>query len=97
MALTAVLLHAFWNAGAVFSVAGGIRVMLTVPDFDFLGSLMTIGGAGLLFILASGMVVAFFVINRRLRPPSLPSPLLQELEAVPNDLDETLDGEGKVK
>jgi len=97
MALTAVLLHAFWNAGAVFSVAGGIRVMLTAPDFDFLGTVMTIGGAGLLFVLASGMVIAFFVINRRLRAPSLPSPLPQETEAEPNDSNETLDGEGKVK
>jgi RsiW-degrading membrane proteinase PrsW (M82 family) len=97
MALTAVLLHAFWNAGAVFSVAGGIRVMLTMPDFDFLGTLMTIGGAGLLFILASGMLIAFFAINRRFRVPSLQSPLPQEMETVPNDSNETPDDEGKVK
>ncbi len=97
MALAAILLHAFWNAGAVFSVVGGIRVSLAMTDFDLLGTAMTIGGAGLLFVLASGMVIAFFVINRRLRAPSLPSPLPQETEAEPNDSNETLDGEGKVK
>jgi len=67
MALLAILLHAAWNAGAVFAVAGGIRVMLAMPEIDILGSLMSVGGAGLLFVLMSAMVVAFFVLNRRFR------------------------------
>lgn len=71
MVLLAIMLHATWNAGAVFSVVGGARTMFAMPDFDFFGALFAIGGAGLLFILTSGMIVAFFVINKRLRPPSL--------------------------
>ena len=74
MALLAMLLHSAWNAGAVFSVAGGVSVMLAMPDFDFLGTFMVFGGAGLLFVLACGMVVAFFIINRRLRAPLPPTP-----------------------
>ncbi|MGB7874913.1 MAG: PrsW family glutamic-type intramembrane protease [Anaerolineales bacterium] len=78
MALLAILLHSAWNAGAVFSVAGGVSVMLAMPDFDFIGTLMTVGGAGLLFFLACGMVIAFFVINRRLQTPSPPPPFPAE-------------------
>jgi len=77
MALMAMFLHAFWNAGAVFSVAGGIHVMLAASQVDFLGALMTFGGAGLLFVLTSGMIIAFFVINHRLRTPT---PLSSDIE-----------------
>ena len=48
--------------------------MLAMPDFDFLGILMAFGGAGLLFVLASGMVITFFIINRRLRTSATLSP-----------------------
>jgi len=77
MASMAILLHAVWNAGAVFSVAGGIRVMLAMPEVDFLGTLMAIGGAGIIFLLTGSMVVAFFVINRRLRASGPPRQLSQ--------------------
>jgi hypothetical protein len=70
MTILAILLHSVWNAGAVFSVAGGLRIMLAMPDFDILGTLMTAGGVGLIFVLTGSMVFAFFVINQRLRSPS---------------------------
>jgi len=69
MTILAILLHSVWNAGAVFSVAGGLRIMLSMPDFDVLGTLMTVGGIGLIFVLTGSMVFAFFVINQRLQTP----------------------------
>ena len=71
MTLLAMSLHAIWNAGVVFTILGGVRTMLAIPSFDFLGTAMTIGGAGLLVILIVGMFVALFAINRRLRDPAL--------------------------
>ncbi len=73
MTLLAMSLHAVWNAGVVFTIAGGVRIMLATPNIDFLGAAMTIGGGGSLFVLIAGMIVAFFVINRRLRGPALPA------------------------
>jgi RsiW-degrading membrane proteinase PrsW (M82 family) len=72
MMLLAILLHAAWNAGAVFSVWGGARVMLAMPGVDVLGALLAAGGVGLLFFLMAGMFVAFFVLNERLRASSPP-------------------------
>lgn len=70
MMLLAILLHSAWNAGAVLSVWGGTRAMLAMPGVDFWGALSAIGGMGLLFVMMGGMVVAFFVINGRLRTSS---------------------------
>ena len=78
MTLLAISLHAAWNAGAVFTIAGGARTMLAMPDFDYVGTLMAISGMGLLFLLMSGMVATFFVINPRLRTPSPPPPFPAE-------------------
>ena len=77
MTILAIALHSIWNAGAVFSVAGGLRVMLAMPDFDFPGVLMTLGGAGVIFILTAGMVIAYIMLNRRFRLPSQSSMLPQ--------------------
>lgn len=79
MTLLAILLHAAWNAGAIFTIAGGARTMFAMPDFDFVGVLLAFGGMGLLLVLMSGMIVAFFVINPRLRTPSLPLPFPAEI------------------
>ena len=77
MILLAMLLHSAWNAGAVFSVWGGVRVTLAMPGVDFLGAIVAIGGMGLLFIMIAGMFVAFFILNDRLHattpPPSAPA------------------------
>jgi RsiW-degrading membrane proteinase PrsW (M82 family) len=67
MMLLAILLHAVWNAGAVFSFWGGLRVMLAMPGVDVLGSILAAGGMGLLFFLMAGMFVAFFILNQRFR------------------------------
>jgi RsiW-degrading membrane proteinase PrsW (M82 family) len=74
MLLLAILLHSVWNAGAVFSVWGGLRVMLAMPGVDVLGTILAAGGMGLLFFLMTGMFVAIFILNRRFRAPT-PSPL----------------------
>ena len=94
MVLLAMLLHATWNAGAVFAVAGGARTMFAMPDFDFVGTFFAIGGAGILLVLASGMMVAFFVINWRLRSPSLSSSAAAELVEEPSAVNEVPNNEG---
>jgi RsiW-degrading membrane proteinase PrsW (M82 family) len=71
MALLAMLLHSFWNAGAVFSVWGGARVVLAMPGVDVLGTIVATGGMGLLLFMMAGMFVAFSILNRRLRSTTL--------------------------
>ena len=99
MTLLAILLHAAWNAGAVFTITGGARAMFAMPGFDFIGALLAIGGIGLLFVLISGMIVAFFVINSRIRTPSLSLPLPAEMEeeARASQIGEVNDVTGGVK
>jgi RsiW-degrading membrane proteinase PrsW (M82 family) len=67
MALLAMLLHSAWNAGAVFSVWGGARVMLAMPGVDILGTIVAASGMGLLLLLIAGMFVTFVLLNGRLR------------------------------
>jgi len=69
MMFLAMLLHGVWNAGAVFTIAGGVGVMLSMPEFDILGSIMLLAGTGLLFLLMTGMFLALILINIRLRTP----------------------------
>jgi hypothetical protein len=83
MTLLAILLHAAWNAGVVFTVAGGARAMIAAPDFDFVSILLALGGMGLLFMLLSGMIVAYFVINPKLRTPSPLPPYPAEIGEQP--------------
>jgi RsiW-degrading membrane proteinase PrsW (M82 family) len=73
MVLLAMLLHSAWNAGAVLAMAGGVGVLLSTPDFDIFSSLMILAGAGLIFVLVSGVFVAIVVINARLRTTPHPS------------------------
>lgn len=84
MAILAMLLHSAWNAGAVFSVWGGARVVLAMPGVDIVGAIVAAGGVGLLFFLITGMFAAFFILNRRFRAQS--SAALEGMqEAAPTD------------
>jgi len=76
----AMLLHGAWNAGAILSMAGGVGIMLAMPEFDIFSSILTLVGLGLLFFLISGMFVALFWINARLRTPSQTSLVPLEME-----------------
>ncbi|MDK1028973.1 MAG: PrsW family glutamic-type intramembrane protease [Anaerolineae bacterium] len=64
LTILAIVLHGLWNAGAVFTVAGGLRISLSTSEFDLVGPLMTIAGVGLLLVLMGIIVVALFLINR---------------------------------
>jgi len=68
--LLAMFLHGAWNAGAVFTVAGGLRFMLAASGFDVIGTLLMLAGIGLLFTLIAAVVVALFMINAKLRSPA---------------------------
>jgi hypothetical protein len=78
MLVLAIVLHGAWNAGAVFSTAGGVSVMLSMPEFDAVSVIMMLFGFGLIFILMLGMFSALFLINMRLRTSS---PALTRLTA----------------
>ena len=80
----AMLLHGAWNAGAVLSMAGGVGIMLAMPEFDIFSSILTLSGIGLLFLLMSGMFVALFVVNARLRASSQPTQLPGEMRESPS-------------
>jgi len=99
MMMLAILLHSAWNAGAVFTIVGGARTMFAMPGFDFFGALLAVGGAGLLFVLMSGMVVAFFIINPRLRAgnPNAPIPTQREEPIHISPTDQIYHEDGKVK
>ena len=99
MMMLAILLHSAWNAGAVFTIVGGARTMFAMPGFDFVGALLALGGAGLLFVLMSGMVAAFFIINPRLRAgnPVAPIPVQEEEPSHASPMDQIDDEDGKVK
>jgi hypothetical protein len=96
MALLAMLLHSAWNAGAVLATAGGVGMLLSTPDFDIFSSLMILTGAGLIFLLISGMFVALFVINKRLRTPSQPSPFPVEIGEMTRNPEGKMRGGGVV-
>lgn len=74
MILLAMSLHGVWNAGAILTVAGGLRVILAMPEMDALGILFGMAGVGVLFLLMVGMFVALFLINGKLRTPPKPLP-----------------------
>ena len=86
MLLLAIMLHGAWNAGAVLSMAGGVGVMLSMPEFDALSVIMMFCGVGLIFMLMLGMFAALFLINLRLRTPLQPPPLPTEMGEVPHVL-----------
>lgn len=72
MILLAMLLHSAWNAGAVFSLWGGARVMFAMPGVDVPGTIVAAVGGGLLLFMMVGMFLAFFILNRRFRRFSIP-------------------------
>lgn len=79
MMLLAILLHGVWNAGAVLTVAGGLRLSLALPEIDTFGTLLTLGGIGVITVLIGSMFVALFLINRTLRTPYQPPPFPMEI------------------
>jgi hypothetical protein len=98
MMLLAMLLHSAWNAGAVLAMAGGVGVLLSTPDFSIFSSLLILAGAGLILVLISGIFVALFIINARLRTSSQPSLLSEETENTTRDsFGESGDGVAGVK
>lgn len=67
MTLLAMLLHGFWNTGAVLAAAGGLRAMVSMPDLDILGTLMALIGMGIIMILITGTIITLTLLNRRFR------------------------------
>ena len=83
MLLLAILLHGAWNAGAVLAMAGGVGIMLSMPNFDIFSSILMLGGIGLIFTLVSGMYIALFLLNKRLRTSSQYPHLAEEINELP--------------
>jgi len=75
----AILLHGTWNGGVVLAVFGGARTMLALPEFDIFGTLLALGGAGIIFVLIVGMIAALLLINYKFRN-ALQMPSLENLD-----------------
>jgi hypothetical protein len=71
LTLLAMLLHAAWNAGAVLTVAGGLRATLAAPAIDYPGILLGLIGLSLLMTLVGIMAVALVLLNLRLKEPEI--------------------------
>jgi RsiW-degrading membrane proteinase PrsW (M82 family) len=77
----AALVHSAWNAGAVLTVAGGLRITLANPEIDLPGVLLGLAGLALIFVMAVVMAVGLIVLNARLRDANPSSPLAQPAPA----------------
>ena len=64
----AILLHAAWNAGAILAVAGGLRIVVAVPQIDFPGVLLGLAGLTLLLLLGSAMAISLILLHLRRLP-----------------------------
>ncbi|MFZ5911533.1 MAG: PrsW family glutamic-type intramembrane protease [Chloroflexota bacterium] len=76
-----VLVHSAWNAGAVLTVAGGLRITLANPEIDLPGVLLGLVGLAAIFVMAVVMAVGLIVLNARLRDANPSSPLAQPAPA----------------
>lgn len=70
-ACLAFLIHASWNAGAVFVLTGGLRVAASMSNFDVPGIVLGISGLSILLLMVVIMFFVLIVLNLRLRTPSL--------------------------
>jgi len=70
MIFLAMVLHGVWNAGAVLSVAGGLRLMLVMPEIDLLGTFLMIIGVSIIFMLIGGIFATLILSNIKLKASS---------------------------
>jgi uncharacterized membrane protein YidH (DUF202 family) len=70
LTLLAMLLHGSWNAGAILTVAGGLRATLAAPAIDYPGVFLGLVGLSILMLLIGILAVSLVLINMRLRAPS---------------------------
>lgn len=76
-----VLAHSAWNAGAVLTAAGGLRIMLADLELDLPGVLLGLAGVAIIFVMAAAMAVGLIVLNARLRDANPSPPLAQPAPA----------------
>ncbi len=59
-------IHSIWNAGAVLSVIGGIRLSMSFENLDFIGAVIMIAGLGILLFMIAAMLGAMIFLNKKL-------------------------------
>ena len=64
--LLAMTIHSLWNAGAVLSVIGGMRLATSFENIDIFGGMIMVAGVGILLFMMAAMPGAMIFLNRKL-------------------------------
>jgi uncharacterized membrane protein YidH (DUF202 family) len=64
--LLAMTIHSLWNAGAVLSVIGGMRLATSFENIDIFGGMIMVAGVGTLLFMMAAMPGAMIFLNRKL-------------------------------
>ena len=64
--LLAMTIHSLWNAGAVLSVIGGMRLAISFENIDIFGGMIMVAGVGILLFMMAAMPGAMIFLNRKL-------------------------------
>ena len=64
--LLAMTIHSLWNAGAVLSVIGGMRLAISFENIDIFGGMIMVAGVGTLLFMMAAMPGAMIFLNRKL-------------------------------
>jgi len=71
--LLAMSIHGVWNAGAVFSLIGGMQLSMSPGNVDFFGSMVSVVGMGILVFMLVAMLGMLIFLSRNLKKTDLPS------------------------
>lgn len=63
--LLAMFIHSVWNAGAVLSLIGGMRLSMSTGDIDFFGLLIMVIGIGIMFFMMAAMLGTMIFLSRK--------------------------------
>ena len=64
--LLAMTIHSLWNAGAVLSVIGGMRMATSYEHIDIFGAVFMVAGVGILFFMMAAMPGIMIFLSRKL-------------------------------
>jgi len=65
--LLAMTIHGVWNAGAVFSLIGGMQLSMSPGNVDFFGSMVSVVGMGILVFMLVVMLGMLIFLSRNLK------------------------------
>lgn len=78
--LLGISIHSLWNAGALLSVIGGMRLAISLENMDVFGALILIAGLGILFFMLAAMLGTMIFISKKHSKTAGPSASTLDLE-----------------